>query len=186
MSDETSPTTSSQSNNSVAEALVKNLGAWRGAKLDGESARPGDWVEGIRALRDQLGELGVDLSGARMIDGSGLSEQNRLSARMLVRALQVGRNRFDLGPEFLSSMPIAGLDGTLQKRFAANRGRIRAKTGLLSDADVVALSGFAERADGETWIFSILVNGHVGGSRAAMDATDRLARTLLVAPAPKE
>ena len=62
------------------------------------------------------------------------------------------------------------------------RGRIRAKTGLLSDASVVALSGFAERADGETWVFSILVNGHGGGSGAAMDATDRLARALLDAP----
>jgi len=174
------------SNNAIAESLVKNLGAWSGATLEGSPARRGDWTEGIRALRGEVGKLGVDLSGARLIDGSGLSEQNRLSPRMLVQALEVGRSRFGFGPEFVSAMPIAGADGTLERRFEGARGRIRAKTGLLSDASVVALSGFAERADGETWIFSILVNGHGGGSRAAMDATDRLAQALLDAYVPAQ
>ena len=79
-------------------------------------------------------------------------------------------------------MPIAELDGTLEKRMDGGRGRIRAKTGLLSDAAVTSLSGYAERGDGETLIFSILVNGHTGRSGDAMKAVDRIAVALLDTP----
>jgi len=170
------------SNNSIAETLIKNLGAWAGASLDGEPGQQGGWVGGIRALRGRLDDLGLDLADANLVDGSGLSIQNRLTPRMLVDALTVGRSSFRIGAEFVASMPIAELDGTLEKRLHGGRGRIRAKTGLLSDASVTALSGYAERADGETLIFSILVNGHSGGSAAATDAVDRVAFALLDAP----
>jgi D-alanyl-D-alanine carboxypeptidase/D-alanyl-D-alanine-endopeptidase (penicillin-binding protein 4) len=170
------------SNNSIAESLVKSLGAWDGASLDGEAAQQGEWVGGVRALRAQLAALGVELGEARIVDGSGLSLQNRLSPRILVRALSAGRSSFRIGAEFVASMPIAELDGTLTKRLRGGKGRIRAKTGLLSDAAVTALSGYAERSDGETLIFSILVNGHAGRSGAAMDAVDRVAQSLLDTP----
>jgi D-alanyl-D-alanine carboxypeptidase/D-alanyl-D-alanine-endopeptidase (penicillin-binding protein 4) len=174
------------SNNSIAEILVKNLAAWEGASTGREPARQGDWVSGIRALRGELAKRGVDLDKATLVDGSGLSLQNRVTAQMLVRALRVGRESFRSGPEFVASLPIAETDGTLEKRLRGRSGRIRAKTGLLSDASVTALSGYAERADGEVLIFSILVNGHSGGSGAAMDAVDRLAETLLDAPLPPQ
>jgi D-alanyl-D-alanine carboxypeptidase/D-alanyl-D-alanine-endopeptidase (penicillin-binding protein 4) len=170
------------SNNSIAEVLVKNLGAWEGV-LPGEApTRQGDWVSGIRAMRRELTRHGVDLGKATLVDGSGLSLQNRVTARMLARALRVGRESFRSGPEFVAALPIAETDGTLEKRLRDRRGRIRAKTGLLSDAAVTALSGYAERADGEVLIFSIIVNGHSGGSAAAMDAVDRVAGALLDAP----
>lgn len=172
------------SNNSIAESLVKSLGAWEGASLEGEPAQIGDWVNGVRAMRARLTALGVDLESARLVDGSGLSIQNRLSPRMLVDALAAGRRSFRIGPEFVAAFPIAQHDGTLEKRLVGAEGRIRAKTGLLSDAGVTALSGFAERADGETLIFSILVNGHTGRSGQAMDAVDRIATVLLDAPIP--
>ncbi len=170
------------SNNSIAEALVKNLGAWEGASLDGEPSRQGEWVGGIRALRGQLARLGVDLDRARLVDGSGLSIQNRLTPRMLVDALAIGLRSFRMGAEFVAALPIAELDGTLEKRLRGGKGRIRAKTGLLSDASITTLSGYADRADGETLIFSILVNGHSGGSGAAVDAVDRVAQSLLDTP----
>ena len=82
-------------------------------------------------------------------------------------------------------MPIAERDGTLEKRLRGGEGRIRAKTGLLSDASVTALSGYAEaRGTARPSSSSILVNGHSGGSRPAMDAVDQLAWTLLEAPLP--
>jgi D-alanyl-D-alanine carboxypeptidase/D-alanyl-D-alanine-endopeptidase (penicillin-binding protein 4) len=172
------------SNNSIAESLVKSLSAWEGADPRGEPARQGEWTSGIRALRAELAKVGVDLDAATLVDGSGLSLQNRLSPRMLVSALRAGMESFAVGPEFVAALPIAERDGTLEKRLEGGRGRIRAKTGLLSDASVTALSGFAERGDGETLIFSILVNGHSGASGPAMDAVDRIARTLLDAPLP--
>ncbi len=179
-----------QSSNAVAETLVKDLGAWRGAGADpaagGTPVRRGEWAGGIQALREALEGLGIDLAQARLVDGSGLSLQNRLSPRMLVRALRVARNSFAIGPELVAALPIAHRDGTLERRLERVAGRIRAKTGLLSDAGVTALSGYAERPDGETLIFSILVNGPGGGGEAGMAAVDRLAEALIEAPLPAD
>jgi D-alanyl-D-alanine carboxypeptidase/D-alanyl-D-alanine-endopeptidase (penicillin-binding protein 4) len=180
------------SNNSIAESLVKSLAAYSADGFEGRSSEAptdepvhqGTWTAGVRAVRAELAELHVDLSGATLVDGSGLSLQNRVSPRMLVRALRAGRESFRIGPEFVASLPIAERDGTLEKRLRGGDGRIRAKTGLLSDASVTALSGFAERPDGETLVFSILVNGHAGGSGPAMDAVDEIAWALLEAPLP--
>jgi D-alanyl-D-alanine carboxypeptidase/D-alanyl-D-alanine-endopeptidase (penicillin-binding protein 4) len=172
------------SNNSIAESLVKNLAAWAGVDPKDEPQRQGDWAYGIRALRHELEVLGVDLGEAKLVDGSGLSIQNRVTPRTLVQALRAGAGSFRVGPEFVASLPIAERDGTLEKRLEGGDGRIRAKTGLLSDASVTALSGFVERGDGETLVFSIIVNGHAGGSAAAMDAVDRVAWALLDAPLP--
>jgi D-alanyl-D-alanine carboxypeptidase/D-alanyl-D-alanine-endopeptidase (penicillin-binding protein 4) len=175
-----------QSSNSVAETLVKNLGAWAGmGTLEAPGERParrGEWAGGIQALRRELEGLGIDLAEARLVDGSGLSLQNRLSPRMLVRALRVARDSFTIGPELVAALPIAHRDGTLERRLERVEGRIRAKTGLLSDAGVTALSGYAERVDGEGLIFSILVNGPGGGGEAGMEAVDRLAEVLITAP----
>jgi D-alanyl-D-alanine carboxypeptidase/D-alanyl-D-alanine-endopeptidase (penicillin-binding protein 4) len=173
------------SNNSIAESLLKSLAAWDGVSLDSGTTRQGDWGHGIRVLRRELTRLGISLGEARLVDGSGLSTQNRLTPRLLVDALRIGKKSFRVGPEFMAALPISGTDGTLEKRFRKGHGRIRAKTGLLSSASVATLSGFAERGDGEVLIFSILVNGHRGDSGAAMDAVDRVAQVLLDAPLPK-
>ena len=173
-----------QSSNSVAEALVKNLAAWDGVAAGDAPIRPGQWVGGIRVLRRELEALGIELAQARLVDGSGLSLQNRLSPRMIVEALRIARASFEIGPELVSALPIAHRDGTLARRLERVAGRIRAKTGLLSDAGVTALSGYAERFDGDTLIFSILVNGPGGGGEAGMAAVDRLAEVLLEASLP--
>ena len=173
------------SNNSIAETLLKNLGVDPGADPTGDAKRQGDWLRGVQVLRAELETLGVDLGRASIVDGSGLSIENRLTPKMLVAALRAGRDSFRVGPEFVAAMPIADRDGTLERRLGRGRGRIRAKTGLLSDVSTTALSGYAERVDGETLIFSILVNGHSGPSGPAMDAVDRIAQTLVDAPGPR-
>jgi D-alanyl-D-alanine carboxypeptidase/D-alanyl-D-alanine-endopeptidase (penicillin-binding protein 4) len=138
------------SSNPIAEGLVKALGR-------AETARPGSWESGTRALRRALESLGLDLRSAVLVDGSGLSLRDRVSPRLLVAALRSARDSFDLGPELLAALPVAGRDGTLQERASGAAGRVRAKTGTLTG--VLGLSGFAQAADGEELVFSLLVNG---------------------------
>jgi len=66
--------------------------------------------------------------------------------------------RFPLSYEYIAALPIAGQDGTLQKRFTLplQRGFIRAKTGTMTG--VIGLSGYLYTANGHTLAFSIYVN----------------------------
>ena len=157
------------SQNGVGETLVKGLALEKGASV-------GTWTGGTAAVRAELESLGLPLGSLVMLDGSGLSYDNRASPRLLVGALRAGATTFGLAPELFASMPIAGVDGTLRRRARAAPGRVRAKTGLLTR--VTALSGVAEGPDGERRLFSVLVNGFRGGARDAMNALDAFATAL--------
>jgi len=158
------------SNNEIAESLVKALAAQRGA---------GSWELGTALVRERLVGLGLDASGLELVDGSGLSTQNRVSARLLVDALCVAGRSFRVGPELLAALPIAARDGTLRKRAGGADGRVRAKTGLLDR--VTALAGWAELADGRPAAFAILVNGYRVADEAAMEAVDAFVSALVSA-----
>ena len=107
------------SNNFIAECLVKWLALGPDAA---PAAPPASWAAGAEALRARLAALGVPLGEARIVDGSGLSRANRVSARVLVETLRRGDAAFAAGPELLAGLRIAALDGTL----AQARGRARA------------------------------------------------------------
>jgi D-alanyl-D-alanine carboxypeptidase/D-alanyl-D-alanine-endopeptidase (penicillin-binding protein 4) len=156
------------SNNQIAEALVKQLGVRAGGV--------GSWEAGSAEMRRVLAELGVDPAGFALVDGSGLSYQNRATPRALVQALRAGQASFDFGPEWVASMPLANLDGTLADRASGATGAVRAKTGTLTR--VTALSGYARLASGERARFSILVNGYRSGDRDAMNAVDGFVTAL--------
>jgi D-alanyl-D-alanine carboxypeptidase/D-alanyl-D-alanine-endopeptidase (penicillin-binding protein 4) len=158
------------SNNTIAESLVKALGA-RATGL------PGSWKTGVPAMRAELVGMGIDADSLTIVDGSGLSDSNRVTPRSLVQALRIAERSFRFGPELLSSLPIAGADGTLEDRAEAAANRVRAKTGLLTR--VTALSGLAEREDGSQVIFSVLVNGYRGSDEGAMAALDRFVAELV-------
>ncbi|HEX5065287.1 MAG TPA: D-alanyl-D-alanine carboxypeptidase/D-alanyl-D-alanine-endopeptidase [Myxococcota bacterium] len=158
------------SNNQIGEALVKAMGAR-------SSGGTGTWTNGMAALRAQLQSAGLPLEGTNLVDGSGLSPENRVTPRLLVAALRNARASFEYGAEFEAALPIAGTDGTLHERAEASRARIRAKTGLLTR--VTSLSGYAHTADGERIVFSILVNGFRGGAYGAMGAVDGFAAALV-------
>ena len=154
------------SNNAVGETLLKGLAVHAGSEQ-------GSWETGVAAMSRELTGLGLDLSGATLVDGSGLAYQNRVSPRLLVGALQRARGAFGLGPELFSALPIAAIDGTLKKRAAEAEGVVRAKTGLLTR--VTGLSGVAHAGNGRELLFSVLVNGYRSGARPAMDALDGFA-----------
>jgi D-alanyl-D-alanine carboxypeptidase/D-alanyl-D-alanine-endopeptidase (penicillin-binding protein 4) len=156
------------SNNQIAEALVKQLGISGGGT--------GSWQSGGQEMRRVLDELGVDPETYALVDGSGLSYENKATPRAFVQALRAGEASFDFGPEWIASMPLANLDGTLADRASGATGSVRAKTGTLTR--VTALSGYAQLASGERARFSILVNGYKSGDRAAMNAVDDFVTAL--------
>ncbi len=156
------------SNNFVAEMLLKAMGAEvRGA--------PGSFTRGIQVVESFLErDVGIPRGTYVMKNGSGLNDTNRFSATQLTRILQHMYRRFPLAPEYLSSLGIAGKDGTLKYRFEGSDavGRLRAKTGTLEN--VSALSGFVEAAGGEKLIFAMMVNDYPGRSGAVVRGLDAL------------
>ncbi|MET0728922.1 MAG: D-alanyl-D-alanine carboxypeptidase/D-alanyl-D-alanine-endopeptidase [Acidimicrobiales bacterium] len=139
-----------ESDNSTAELLVKELG--RDA-LD--PTTPG----GLARVRALLDEAGVDLTGAVLADGSGLSLENRVTCDQLMAALTLP----DSGALVRTLLPVAGSSGTLTKAFLDTplEGQLAAKTGSLNT--VAALAGVVEDDDGPM-TFAYLVNVPEGES----------------------
>ena len=151
------------SDNFMAEELLKGLGAGFGAG--------GTTVAGADVARRFLLSVGVG-DGFRIRDGSGLSYQDKLTARAVLGLLRAMAKRPDFAV-FRRSLAIAGVDGTLKHRMrgTAAAGNVRAKTGTLNDAS--SLSGYVTTANGHTLSFSMLMNGDpvpVARAHAAQDA----------------
>jgi D-alanyl-D-alanine carboxypeptidase/D-alanyl-D-alanine-endopeptidase (penicillin-binding protein 4) len=169
------------SNNFVAEQLTKLLGA------DVYGA-PASWEKGVKALGDHLRKIGALGAATVIADGSGLSPRNRIAPATLAAVIRDSAKSFAYGPEFLSSLPIAGRDGTLETRMDDFGPTVRAKTGHLQR--VASLSGVVPTAAGGLRVFSLLINGARGNSLdvdAAVDAfVEKLAapRPTPAAPAP--
>ncbi len=160
------------SSNFVAEQLIKALGA----EVKGP---PGSFAKGIEVVEEFLQrEVGIPRGSYVMQNGSGLNDANRFSAAQINRLLRFMYERFPLAPEYLSSMGIAGKDGTLKYRFEGSEavGRLRAKTGTLEN--VSALSGYVQSVGGEKFIFSILVNDYPGRSAPTVQGLDALGAAI--------
>lgn len=150
------------SQNFYAEMLLRTLG-W---KLKGK----GTTANGLAAVREFLVQE-VGMEEVSQADGSGLTRENSAAAADLVKLLLYMR-RHKNGKEFAESLPANGAPkGTLRSRLTAPelKGRLRAKTGHI--AGVSTLSGYAESAGGDTFVFSILVNS---GANASTSPADRL------------
>jgi D-alanyl-D-alanine carboxypeptidase/D-alanyl-D-alanine-endopeptidase (penicillin-binding protein 4) len=154
------------SDNFTAEMLMKHLGA--------QFRDKGTTAAGARVVRAALKSRGVPLAGVRIADGSGLSLLGRLTARAVGRLLVSAYGDPAVRPALIASLPIAGVDGTLEDRMrtGAARGRVRAKTGTTATAS--SLSGYV----GTRYVFSILQNGHPIAWSSARRAQDRFARIL--------
>ncbi|AFY02842.1 D-alanyl-D-alanine carboxypeptidase/D-alanyl-D-alanine endopeptidase [Bdellovibrio bacteriovorus] len=140
------------SNNYVAEMLTKNLGAVK--KTKGATL-----ADGVLVINEHMQSLGVPAEQYNLESPSGLSRQNKLSSFAMWKVLQHLRNDFRVQPEFLTSLPIAGVDGTLKKRMKNSPAErwVRAKTGFLTG--VVSLAGYAGLEDGRVVTFSFVYNG---------------------------
>ena len=157
------------SNNMMAESILKTMGAE-------DSGPPGTTAAGVRVVRRFLDEIGVDTGGLRLADGCGLSDQNHVPASAMVALLGEMPRRFSVWPEFLASLPIAGVDGTLDERMRNAGRRVRAKTGRIAGA--VTLAGYAINEDGDLLAFAVLANRVRCGFPRVVEQVDRLALTL--------
>lgn len=159
------------SDNWIAEMLFKTIGA----EVKGV---PGTWKKGRETVTQFLGEIMGEPPTHRFVDGSGLSRYNLLNAELLTKLLFYMYHNFELMPEFMVSLPIAGVDGTLRNRMQGMYAEktLRAKTGTLSG--VSALAGYTTTADGEVLAFGILIGHYVGSAASARGIQDKIGNYL--------
>jgi serine-type D-Ala-D-Ala carboxypeptidase/endopeptidase (penicillin-binding protein 4) len=155
-----------ESDNFVSEMVFKHLGA--------SFARRGSTAGGGEVVRAALADAAVPLAGVRVVDGSGLSRLDRLTAQALVAILRAADADPEIRDSFLTSLAVAGVSGTLEKRLdrRLTRGRVIAKTGTTSQAS--ALAGFVRRR----YVFAIIQNGSPVPYWSARAAQDRFVRVL--------
>jgi D-alanyl-D-alanine carboxypeptidase/D-alanyl-D-alanine-endopeptidase (penicillin-binding protein 4) len=156
------------------------LGHQTGLAVNGH----GSFAGGAAAVRETLSGLGIDLQGAQIYDGSGLSRHDRVRAETLVDVLQLASagDRPELR-SVVTGLPVAAYDGSLAYRFVHTPGRgwVRAKTGTLTGTS--ALAGLVTDARGRVLVFAFVSN-HIPPSATddARDALDDLAATLARCP----
>ena len=169
------------SENNIAENLFRHVALAAGL--------PATWRGARTAAESTLAALGIDTTGLALMDGSGLSRTNRVSALALANVVRLStagdKARFAV-LYARNSMPTSGTSGTLDDtfgRYTTNpsrcaQGVVRAKTGTLSDT--IGLSGVTIGADGQKKVFSILVNHRPQrfSALSIRQAADGLAATI--------
>jgi D-alanyl-D-alanine carboxypeptidase/D-alanyl-D-alanine-endopeptidase (penicillin-binding protein 4) len=154
------------SDNFYAEMLLKELGA----KIRGQ----GTTLAGTRVVRAELVERGVTMTGLHIVDGSGLSAYDKLTARAVGQLLISAGSDANIKTYFVGSLPIAGVSGTLSDRMTSGPAyrHVFAKTGTTNQAS--ALSGYVTTR----YVFAILMNGSPIPWISARQAQDRFAQVL--------
>jgi D-alanyl-D-alanine carboxypeptidase/D-alanyl-D-alanine-endopeptidase (penicillin-binding protein 4) len=154
------------SDNVLAECLARQVAIAQGL--------PASFAGAARAVRAVLTRLGVD-PGAGLLDGSGLSARDRLTAGTLAEVLHLAVTTSRLRP-LLAALPVSGWSGTLAQRYRDATARsaggvVRAKTGTLTD--VSALAGVVHDVDGRLLVFAIVADAVPGDltpyAEAALD-----------------
>ncbi len=132
---------------------------------------PANPERGARAIKSWLANKGIDAPELVIENGSGLSRNERISAATLGRML-VAAYQSPTMPEFISSMPLAGYDGTMRQRLKTRSvaGNAHIKTGSLND--VRAIAGYVLAASGKRYAVVSIINHRA--APAAQEAQDAL------------
>jgi len=165
------------SDNQMAESVLRTLGY--------EEGMSGSDLQGLEVVRATLSDWGIEPGAIDLADGSGMSRYNEVTPSAMNRLLRTMWRH----PEYrvwLDAMPIAGQDGTLRRRMVGTpaASNVRAKTGSLSS--VRALSGYVTDGDGETLIFSLLLNGYDSPGDVAVALEDLLVEQISLYHRPVE
>jgi D-alanyl-D-alanine carboxypeptidase/D-alanyl-D-alanine-endopeptidase (penicillin-binding protein 4) len=137
------------SSNLMARHLLLTMGEER-------SGGPATLEKGAAAIDEWSRERGLDLRGIDIDNGSGLSRSTHISVLQMARTLSAAyHSRY--APEFLASLPLAGVDGTLRSRMKSSpAGAVRLKTGHIDGVSGVA--GYVTSGSGKTYVLVSLVN----------------------------
>ena len=146
----------------AAESLLKTIAASRQP-----SGKGGTWAAGQNLISQYLLSLGIPDDQFQIDDGSGLSENNRLSVNSISTVLLDLYNSRDW-PNFVETLSVGGEEGTASKWFdePKYKGKIFTKTGYMEG--VKSLSGVCETPTGDR-IFSIITNKTNGQTRQAIN-----------------
>ena len=157
-----------ESDNFYAEMLLKQLPAAAG--------KVGTSAAGGRLVVATMREAGISVTGVRVVDGSGLSSLDRLTAAALVGVIEAGATDPTIRTAFIDSLAVAGMSGTLSDRLPTLRGQVKGKTGTTDLA--CTLSGLIRGAIA----FAVLENGAPISSWSARAAQDRFVTILASTP----
>lgn len=149
------------SDNFIAEMLTKSTGAY--------GTGQGSTAGGTARTTQVLTQMGILTGRERLVDGSGLSRQNRLTATALVRLIAAADADRGWGAALIASLPKGG-EGTLVNRMRTGvaTNRVRAKTGYIDGAS--SLSGRVVSRRGVHYAFSMLMNTQdITGAKATQD-----------------
>jgi D-alanyl-D-alanine carboxypeptidase/D-alanyl-D-alanine-endopeptidase (penicillin-binding protein 4) len=158
------------SQNLHAEMLLRAV-----ARQNGRWNTPEDLM---KIPADFYAAAGIAPGDVFQTDASGLSRHDLVTPRAVVTLLGFAQKQSWFGL-YYASLPVAGVDGTLEDRMknTAATGRIHAKTGSVEH--VRTLSGFAETLGGRRLIFSFLSNNQGGKSHEAADALTGLCVAMI-------
>lgn len=163
-----------RSNNLYAESLFYQMGRTRTVVAD----RMMQWMRSI----------GIDTSGLRIADGSGLSLYNYTTPLTLVQVLRYAYRKSNIYSHLQPALPLAGSDGTLKKRMTTGsaHNNVMAKTGTVTG--VSSLAGYALGPDGHLLAFAIINQGlyHDAGGHRFQDAVCQALCTPLQSALPQE
>ena len=166
-----------RSQNLYADQLLKTLGA---VAYPDSLPGAGSHARGIAVAMQVFARAGIDTSRIQMVDGSGLSRMNLVTPEMTVKLLRYMWQHPDttIRNAFYESLPIGGIDGTLEKRFRQGKAytNVRAKTGYVSNART--LSGYVHTARGTPLAFSIMCNHYTIPTKLVNQAQDRIVELL--------
>jgi D-alanyl-D-alanine carboxypeptidase/D-alanyl-D-alanine-endopeptidase (penicillin-binding protein 4) len=133
---------------------------------------------GLKLESEFIKSAGIAETDVYLTDGSGLSRVNLVTPRAVVTLLRyIARQTW--GEDFISTLPIAGRDGTLENdmKDTPAAGRIRAKTGSLEHAK--AISGFATTLGGTHVVFAIFGNNYTLHGRDANAVLEALSEAMV-------
>jgi D-alanyl-D-alanine carboxypeptidase/D-alanyl-D-alanine-endopeptidase (penicillin-binding protein 4) len=173
--------------NKISQNLHTEMLLRTAARQSGIWAKPEDLM---KFPIDFYAAAGIAPDDVIQTDGSGLSRHDLVTPRAIVSLLKYAQMQPWFSAYF-ASLPVAGVDGTLEDRMRTTiaAGRIHAKTGSVEH--VRTRSGFAETPNGRTLIFSFLSNNQGGKNHEATDALDALCVAMIEefdnkpAPAPQ-